>query len=182
MGRPMLKVAVLDDYQGVAERFADWTRVRAQCAVEFFGRPLHSVDEAATALADFDIVCLMRERMPVPGALLQRLPKLKLICVTGAHARSAGGDGSRHRGISHRERLDRAPYERADLGADSGGCSQHRAREPERQGRGLADYGRPDTARPHTRSSRFGSGRQNRGAHRRRFRHEPVGVEPEPDG
>ena len=105
MGRPMLKVAVLDDYQGVAERFADWTRVRAQCAVEFFGRPLHSVDEAATALSDFDIVCLMRERMPVPGALLQRLPKLKLICVTGAHNRTLDLQAATARGIvvSHTE-------------------------------------------------------------------------------
>jgi phosphoglycerate dehydrogenase-like enzyme len=99
MGRPMLSVAVLDDYQGVAERFADWSRVRAQCAVEFFARPLGSVDAAATALADFDIICLMRERMPVPGALIQRLPKLKLICVTGAHNRTLDLQAATARGI-----------------------------------------------------------------------------------
>jgi phosphoglycerate dehydrogenase-like enzyme len=88
MARQMLKVAVLDDYQCVAERFADWSRVRARCELQFFDQPLRSVDEAASALADFDIICLMRERMPVPGALLQRLPRLKLICVTGAHNRT----------------------------------------------------------------------------------------------
>jgi phosphoglycerate dehydrogenase-like enzyme len=99
MGRPMLSVAVLDDYQGVAQRFADWSRVRAQCAVEFFDRPLGSVDAAAAALADFDIVCLMRERMPVPGALIQRLPKLQLICVTGAHNRTLDLHAATARGI-----------------------------------------------------------------------------------
>lgn len=95
----MFRVAVLDDYQGVAARFADWSRVRAQCVVEFFDRPLRSVDEAAAALADFDIICLMRERMPVPGALLQRLPRLKLICVTGAHNRTLDLHAATARGI-----------------------------------------------------------------------------------
>jgi phosphoglycerate dehydrogenase-like enzyme len=101
----MLSVAVLDDYQGVAERFADWSRVRAQCAVKFFDRPLSSVDEAAATLADFDIICLMRERMPVPGALIQRLPRLKLICVTGAHNRTLDLHAAAARGIvvSHTE-------------------------------------------------------------------------------
>ena len=105
MGRPMFRVAVLDDYQGVAERFADWRRVRAQCVVEFFDRPLSSVDEAARALGDFDIICLMRERMPVPAALIERLPKLKLICVTGAHNRTLDLQAATARGIvvSHTE-------------------------------------------------------------------------------
>ena len=95
----MLKVAVLDDYQGVAERFADWSRVRAHCAVQFFDQPLRSIDEAAAALADFDIICLMRERMPVPGALIQRLPRLKLICVTGAHNRTLDLQAATARGV-----------------------------------------------------------------------------------
>jgi phosphoglycerate dehydrogenase-like enzyme len=105
MGRPLLRVAVLDDYQRVAERFADWSRVRAHCVVKFFDRPLSSVDEADTALADFDIICLMRERMPVPGALIQHLPKLKLICVTGAHNRTLDLHAATARGIvvSHTE-------------------------------------------------------------------------------
>ncbi len=101
----MLSVAVLDDYQGIAKRFADWSRVRMHCEVEFFDRPLTSVDEAAMALADFDIICLMRERMPVSRALIQRLPKLKLICVTGAHNRTLDLSAATARGIvvSHTE-------------------------------------------------------------------------------
>lgn len=104
-GRRMLKVAVLDDYQGIAQRFADWNRVRVRCEVAFFERPLCGVDEASSALADFDIVCLMRERMPVSAALIQRLPKLKLICVTGSHNRTLDLAAAAARGIvvSHTE-------------------------------------------------------------------------------
>jgi D-3-phosphoglycerate dehydrogenase len=101
----MLRVAVLDDYQHVAERFADWRRVQAQCVVEFFDRPLSTVDEAARALGDFDVICLMRERMAMPAALIQRLPKLRLICVTGAHNRTLDLHAATQRGIvvSHTE-------------------------------------------------------------------------------
>lgn len=101
----MFRVAVLDDYQRVAERFADWSGVRSHAAVQFFDRPLSSVAEAAKALADFDAICLMRERMPVPAALIERLPKLKLICVTGAHNRTLDLHAATARGIvvSHTE-------------------------------------------------------------------------------
>lgn len=95
----MLKVAVLDDYQRVAEQFADWSRVRAQCSVEIFDRHLGSVDQAVAALADFDVICLVRERMPVPAALIERLPKLKMICVTGAHNRTLDVQAALARGI-----------------------------------------------------------------------------------
>lgn len=95
----MLKIAVLDDYQRVAEQYADWDRVRAQCSVEIFDRHLGSTDEAAAALADFDVICLLRERMPVPAALIERLPKLKLICATGAHNRTLDLDAATARGI-----------------------------------------------------------------------------------
>lgn len=95
----MLSVAVLDDYQHVAQRFADWSSLRARCSVKFLHRPLDGVDEAATALADFDIICLMRERMPVPEELIERLPKLKLICVTGPHNRTLDVQAATARGI-----------------------------------------------------------------------------------
>lgn len=93
------KIAVLDDYQGLALQFADWSGIQARCDVEVFRRNLGSVDEAAATLADFDVVCLMRERMPVPAALIERLPKLKLIVVTGAHNRTLDLAAAAARGI-----------------------------------------------------------------------------------
>ena len=95
-----LKVAVLDDYQGVALSFADWSRVQAACEVRIFDRNLKTVDEAVAALAGFDVICLMRERMPVPAALIERLPDLKLIVVTGAHNRTLDLAACAARGVT----------------------------------------------------------------------------------
>jgi phosphoglycerate dehydrogenase-like enzyme len=94
------RIAVLDDYQGVALAMADWSAVQAACDIEVFRRNLATEDEAAAALADFDVICLMRERMPVPRSLIERLPKLKLIVVTGAHNRTLDLAAATERGIA----------------------------------------------------------------------------------
>jgi phosphoglycerate dehydrogenase-like enzyme len=79
----VIRIAVLDDYQQVGRKLADWTSLGPGVSVEFFGQPMGGVDAAAAALAGFDVVCLMRERQPMPAALIGRLPRLRLIIVTG---------------------------------------------------------------------------------------------------
>jgi D-3-phosphoglycerate dehydrogenase len=79
----MVAIAVLDDYQNVALRMADWSNLQKNHRVVVFNQRLNDVDSAARALADFDVVCVMRERMPVPRALFEKLPKLKLVVTTG---------------------------------------------------------------------------------------------------
>ena len=83
--QPKLRVAICDDYQGVALGMADWSRLGADVELASFNRPLAG-EEAVAALRDFDVLCLMRERMAVPRALLARLPRLRFIAVTGSHA------------------------------------------------------------------------------------------------
>jgi phosphoglycerate dehydrogenase-like enzyme len=95
----MLKVAVLDDYQHVAMDYADWASLGPDCEVTVFDRNLGSVEEAATRLAPFDVLCLMRERMPLPAALIARLPNLKLVIVTGARVRTIDLEAAEKRGI-----------------------------------------------------------------------------------
>jgi phosphoglycerate dehydrogenase-like enzyme len=94
-----MKVAVLDDYQRVALRLADWSAVQARCTVDVFDRNLKVPDEAASALAPYDIICLLRERMPVPSALIERLPNLKFIAVTGTQNRTLDLAAATRRGI-----------------------------------------------------------------------------------
>ena len=77
----MLKIAILDDYAGVALDSADWSRLNAE--ITAFDRHL-SENEAATVLAPFDVLCTMRERMALPRTLIERLPNLKLITIVGA--------------------------------------------------------------------------------------------------
>ena len=77
-----MKVAILDDYARVALEVADWSPVQGRAEVTVFDRHL-SEDEAAAALRDFDVLVTVRERMALPGSLIERLPKLKLITIIG---------------------------------------------------------------------------------------------------
>ncbi len=79
----MVAVAVLDDWQGVAASMADWSALRARADVRFHREPLGSEDAAAAALADVDIVLTMRERMAMPARLIERLPALRMLSITG---------------------------------------------------------------------------------------------------
>src|SRR5262249_16344187 len=64
-GEPsMTRVAILDDYQGVALRMADWGRLPAGCEVVVFRDHLAAPDAVAARLAEFDVVMVMRERTP----------------------------------------------------------------------------------------------------------------------
>ncbi|OBH60009.1 D-2-hydroxyacid dehydrogenase family protein [Mycobacterium sp. E2479] len=78
----MPKVAILDDYAGVALQVADWSPVQKRAEVTVFGRHLGE-DEAAEALRPFDVVCTLRERMAFPRTLIERLPNLKLLTIVG---------------------------------------------------------------------------------------------------
>jgi len=94
----MTRIAILDDYQRVALGMADWSAVAARAGITVFDRPI-GADEAAEILAPFDIVCHVRERMPFPKALIDRLPNLKLICITGPAHRTLDLDAASARGI-----------------------------------------------------------------------------------
>jgi len=80
------RIAVLDDWQQVAQSCADWTPLQARADVEFIASPFNGEDDAAKRLADFDIVLAVRERTPFPASLSSRLPKLKMFGMTGSRA------------------------------------------------------------------------------------------------
>jgi phosphoglycerate dehydrogenase-like enzyme len=91
------RIAILDDYQHAARAMADWSPLRAD--VVAFDKNLPDVTSAAAALADFEVICIMRERMPVPAELIERLPKLKLIVATGERNRSLDIAAAERRGV-----------------------------------------------------------------------------------
>ncbi|MFJ7180051.1 D-2-hydroxyacid dehydrogenase family protein [Streptomyces massasporeus] len=78
-----LRCAVLDDFQQVATEVADWAVVADDVEVVSFGRHIEGEDDLAAALAGFDIVVTLRERVPFPGSLIARLPRLRLIVASG---------------------------------------------------------------------------------------------------
>lgn len=79
----MPSIAVLDDYQRVALRSADWSAVAARAEVVVFDAPFSGPDDVVAALQGFDVVVAMRERTPFPRDVLQRLPALRLLVTTG---------------------------------------------------------------------------------------------------
>ena len=90
-----MKLAVLDDYQRLALKYADWKSL-AGVEVQVFNQPL---DNPEKQLAPFDIVCLMRERTPFPRALVEALPNLKFVALTGARSPSLDTQALKERGI-----------------------------------------------------------------------------------
>ncbi|MEU6093464.1 D-2-hydroxyacid dehydrogenase family protein [Streptomyces sp. NPDC047079] len=78
-----LRCAVLDDFQRIATSVADWSPVADRVEVVSFAEHFADEDALGEALADFDIVVTLRERVPFPGSLLARLPRLKLLIASG---------------------------------------------------------------------------------------------------
>ena len=78
-----LRCAILDDYQGVALDMADWSRLSPEVEVQVFREKIDGLDNLVRDLKDFDILCLMRERTPIPAKLIEALPKLRSDNVDG---------------------------------------------------------------------------------------------------
>jgi phosphoglycerate dehydrogenase-like enzyme len=83
-----MKIAILDDYQNVALKMADWSKIAARCRIDIIDRPLSVPDEAAHMLAPYDVVCMLRERTAAPRTLIEKLPNLKLLAITGLQHRT----------------------------------------------------------------------------------------------
>jgi phosphoglycerate dehydrogenase-like enzyme len=95
----MTRVAVLDDWQGVAQSSTDWSPLKARAEVVFFQHAFDDENDAAATLADFDIVLSMRERTPLPASLINRLPRLRMLGITGARNLSLDTPACTARGV-----------------------------------------------------------------------------------
>jgi phosphoglycerate dehydrogenase-like enzyme len=93
-----VRIAVLDDYQGVAKELADWSRLPAGADVRFFREPIPP-ERLAETLRPFEVVVAMRERTPFPAALVEALPALRLLVTTGMRNASIDLAACQRRGI-----------------------------------------------------------------------------------
>lgn len=94
-----IRCAVLDDYQDVALEMADWATLSPRAEIVVFNTPLGDDAAVAAALADFEIVCLMRERTRFSKAVIEALPKLKLIVTTGMKNAAIDMAGAAAKGV-----------------------------------------------------------------------------------
>src|ERR1700730_14633802 len=94
------RCAVLDDYQNVALKLADWGKIAGDIDVTVFNKPMNGPDEVHHALKDFHIVCMMRERTPFRRNTIEALPNLKLLITTAARNASIDMAAAAERGIT----------------------------------------------------------------------------------
>jgi D-3-phosphoglycerate dehydrogenase len=94
------RVAILDDYQNVALKLADWQRLGHKVNITVFDKPFASSDEAMAALKDFQIVCAMRERTSFSREVLTALPNLKLLLTSGMRNAAFDMDTAKERGVT----------------------------------------------------------------------------------
>ena len=93
------RLAILDDYQGVALSMGPWSRLQG-LEIEVFRDTLADSDALVQRLAPFDAILGMRERTPFPAGLLERLPNLKLLISTGERNRGFDVAAAQARGIT----------------------------------------------------------------------------------
>ena len=78
-----IKVAILDDYQNVTHHFANWEKLSEKIELKIFNEYIGDAPNLTEKLSDYDVLCLMRERTPLPGTLINKLPNLKLVITSG---------------------------------------------------------------------------------------------------
>ena len=96
---PRQRCAILDDYQNVVLKVADWSKVSSDLDIKVFNQHLGSQDNVIKALQGFDIVCAMRERTAFPRAVIEKLPDLKLLITTGLRNASIDVAAAKERGV-----------------------------------------------------------------------------------
>jgi D-3-phosphoglycerate dehydrogenase len=95
----MLKVAILDDYQNVAQQFVDLEKLSGKYEFKIFSEPFLDENDAIEQLSDFEALLIMRERTPITKNLIENLTKLKFIITSGLRNRSIDLDTTKKRKI-----------------------------------------------------------------------------------
>lgn len=95
-----MKIALLDDYQQVAKKSADWASLGADVTVDSFAHNIADERELVRRLAPYDVIVAMRERTRFPAQVLEQLPNLKLLISTGGRNPSIDAEACAKRKIA----------------------------------------------------------------------------------
>lgn len=80
-----MKIVIPDDYQDIAAKVAAYSLIGHHEVTRYTDSD-HDLDTLTARLRDAEIVVSIRERVPFTRALLERLPKLRLIALLGRTA------------------------------------------------------------------------------------------------
>ena len=95
----MLKVAILDDYQNVAQDFVDLKKLSGKYEIEIFNEWFESEEDAIDRLKDFEALLIMRERTKISENLIKNLNKLKYISTSGMRNKAIDLEAAKKRKI-----------------------------------------------------------------------------------
>jgi phosphoglycerate dehydrogenase-like enzyme len=95
-----VRCAILDDYQTVALKLADWAKIKDRVDIKVFAEHLGGPDKVIAALQGFEIIVAMRERTGFPKKVIDALPALKLLITTGMRNASIDTQAAGARGVT----------------------------------------------------------------------------------
>jgi phosphoglycerate dehydrogenase-like enzyme len=95
-----VRCAILDDYQNVVLKVADWSKVKSDLDIKVFNEHLGGPDKVIAALKGFQIVVAMRERTGFPKQVIDALPDLKLLITTGMRNASIDTEAAKAHGVT----------------------------------------------------------------------------------
>jgi phosphoglycerate dehydrogenase-like enzyme len=95
-----VRCAILDDYQDVVLKVADWSKVKGDVDIKVFHEHLGGPDKVIAALQGYQIVVAMRERTGFPRKVIEALPDLKLLITTGMRNASIDTEAAKERGVT----------------------------------------------------------------------------------
>ena len=95
----MLKVAILDDYQNVAQQFVDLEKLSGKYEFKVFSEPFLDEADAIEQLLDFEALLVMRERTPITKNLIDNLSSLKFVITSGLRNKSIDLEAAKQRKV-----------------------------------------------------------------------------------
>ena len=95
----MLKVAILDDYQNVAQDFVDLEKLSGKYEFKVFSQPFLDEDDTIEQLLDFEALLVMRERTPLTKNLINNLSNLKFVVTSGLRNKSIDLEAAKKRNV-----------------------------------------------------------------------------------
>lgn len=131
-----MNIVIPDDYQDIVDRL-DCFSLLAGHEVVRYRAPARDLDELASRLADADVAVAIRERVAFSRALIERLPRLRLIALVGRHSRTIDYAACTEHGIRVTTGISGSPEAPAELAvALMLAARRHVASEAERMQRG----------------------------------------------
>ena len=95
----MLKLAILDDYQNVAQDFVNIKKLSAKYQIEIFNKPFEDEEDAIEKLKNFEALFVMRERTKITESLINNLKNLRFISTSGMRNKAIDLEAAKRRKI-----------------------------------------------------------------------------------